>query len=89
MEELHLTLGSKYVVRSILTRDQVQETEGVFRGITTVGTNDAIVLELGPGAGKMKGKLRVIPTHMITSLDILEHAKDVHEKREDEDLHYT
>jgi hypothetical protein len=89
MEELQLTLGSKYVVRSIMTREQVLETEGVFKGITTIGTNDALVMELGASAGKQKGKLRVIPTHMVVSIDILESVKSAEKKSEDENLHYT
>lgn len=88
MEELQLTLGSKYLIRSILSREQTLETEGVFRGITTIGTNDAIVMELGSKAGAMKGKMRVIPTHMITSIDILESVKAAEKKSEDENVHY-
>jgi hypothetical protein len=89
MDELQLTLGSKYLVRSILTREQTLETEGVFKGITTIGTNDALVMELGSKAGQQKGKLRVIPTHMVVSIDILESVRPAEEKREDENLHYT
>lgn len=87
MEELKLTVGSKYLVRSVLTREQVLETEGVFKGITTIGTSDALVLEVKEG--KQKGKLRCIPTHMITSVDILEAAEPADAKREDENVHYT
>jgi hypothetical protein len=74
MEELQLTLGSKYLIKSILTREQTMETEGTFKGVTTVGTSDALVMELGPKAGPLKGKIRLIPSHMIVSIDILEAA---------------
>jgi hypothetical protein len=91
MEEFRLTVGSRYVVRSVLTREQVLETEGVFKGITTIGTSDALVMEVGGKDAKAKGKLRCIPTHMITSVDILESAKPAKDdaKREDENIHYT
>jgi hypothetical protein len=90
-DEVTLTLGSRYLVKSILTRETTQETEGVFKGVTTVGTNDALVLELGAKAGPLKGHLRVIPTHMIVSIDILEAAKpkDAAKTRTDEEnVHY-
>jgi hypothetical protein len=87
-EEIQLTLGSKYLIKSVMTREAVLETEGTFRGITTIGTNDALVMELGAAAGKLKGKLRVIPTHMVVSIDIVESAKTVEKKAEDENVHY-
>jgi hypothetical protein len=88
MDELKLTPGSRYLIRSVLSRDQVLETEGVFKGITTLGTSDAIVLEV-QGQEKHRGKLRCIPTHMITCVDILESAEDKeHPKHEDENVHY-
>lgn len=87
-DELQLTLGSKYLIKSIMTREQVLETEGTFRGITTVGTNDALVMELGAKAGPLKGKLRVIPTHMVVCIDIVESVKGAEKKSEDENVHY-
>jgi hypothetical protein len=88
-EDIKLTVGSKYLIKSILTREQVLETEGTFKGVTTLGTSDALVLELGPKAGPMKGKIRLIPSHMVVSLDILEAAKGPDTvKHEDENVHY-
>ena len=88
MDELKLTAGSRYRVRSVLTREQALETEGVFKGITTIGTSDALVLEV-VGNDPHKGRLRCIPTHMITSIDILESARVALEaKHEDENVHY-
>lgn len=71
-DDFQLTVGSKYLVKSVLTREQVQETEGVFKGISTIGTNDSILMEVAKGPHQ--GKLRLIPTHMIVSLDVLEAA---------------
>lgn len=69
-EDFQLTVGSKYLVKSVLTREQVQETEGVFKGISTIGTNDCILMEVAKGPHQ--GKLRLIPTHMVVCLDVLE-----------------
>lgn len=91
-EDFQLTVGSKYLVKSVLTREQTQETEGVFRGITTVGTNDSILMELGGKAGPLKGKMRIIPTHMVVSIDVLEVAEKpaTNKKRTagEENVHY-
>ncbi|MCA1813138.1 MAG: hypothetical protein LC624_04195 [Halobacteriales archaeon] len=90
-EEYKLTVGSKYLIRSVLTREQVLETECVFKGITTLGTSDAFVVEVG-GHDKHKGKLRCIPTHMITSVDILERAETKEQAKkvraDEENVHY-
>lgn len=89
-EDFTLTVGSRYLVKSMLTREQAQETEGVFRGITTVGTNDSMILEV-PGKGGGKGRIRVIPTHMVLSIDVLEAAArpEGQKKRGDaENVHY-
>lgn len=76
-----LTLGSKFRVLSLQSRDHSQETMGKFRGVTSVGSIDAIALETDDG------KIRVIPSHMILSIDIVEAVKD-EEKVELGDVHY-
>jgi hypothetical protein len=87
-DEVKLTVGSTYLIKSVLTRESVQETEGVFKGVTTIGTSDALIMELK--AGPMKGKIRLIPSHMVVSLDMLERAKAEEKKKssEDENVHY-
>jgi hypothetical protein len=82
-----LTLGSKYHVRSLASREAVLETRGTFRGVVSVGTIDGIAMELAEG--DMKGKVRVIPTHMVLSIDILEAVKTEEEDAEDPHMHYT
>ncbi|MHB8604891.1 MAG: hypothetical protein ACYDCK_06505 [Thermoplasmatota archaeon] len=89
-KEIHLTLGSKYRVLSLASRDATVETRGIFKGITTVGTIDAVCIEVEAGAKDHAGKLRVIPTHVIVCLDIIEAVADKEtETRAEQDLHYT
>ena len=76
-----LTLGSKFRVVSLQSRDHSLETKGTFRGVTTVGSIDALALETEDG------KIRVIPSHMVLSIDIVEAVKD-EEKPELGDVHY-
>lgn len=82
-----LTLGSKYHIRSLASREAVLETRGTFRGVVSVGSIDGLAMELD--AGDMKGKVRVIPTHVVLSIDILEAAKGEEVDAESPDMHYT
>ena len=86
---VQLTLGSKYHLRSLASREAVLETRGVFRGFTSVGSIDGLAMELDESHGDLKGKTRVVPSHMVLSIDILEAAKTEDEKPEDLSMHYT
>ena len=85
---VHLTLGSKYHVRSLASREAVLETRGTFRGFVSVGSIDGLAMELDGTHGDLSGKMRVIPSHMVLSIDILEAAKKDEEKSEDTSMHY-
>ncbi len=67
-----LTKGSRYRIESMETRDHTKITKGVFRGYATIGPDDAIVVELDESHQELKGKLRLIPLHVILSVDVLE-----------------
>lgn len=82
-----LTLGSKYKVRSLASREAVLETAGIFKGVVSVGTIDGIAIEIE--GGDLNGKMRVIPTHMVLAIDIVEAVKNEEEAVEDAHMHYT
>jgi hypothetical protein len=84
---IHLTLGSRYRIRSLASREAVLETSGTFRGVVSVGSIDGLAMEVD--AGDMAGKVRVIPTHMVVAIDILEAASKQEEAVENADMHYT
>jgi len=69
-----LTKGSRYRIESMETRDRTKVTKGVFRGYATIGTDDAVVIELDESHQEMKGKLRLIPLHVVLAVDVLEHV---------------
>src|SRR5437867_1331353 len=54
------------------TRERTKVTKGIFRGYATIGTDDAIVVELDESHQELKGKLRLIPLHVVLAVDILE-----------------
>ena len=76
-----LTLGSKFRILSLQDRERSMETKGTFRGITTVGSIDAVAIE------DEHGKLRVIPSHMVLAIDIVE-AAPTEEEKDLGDVHY-
>ena len=54
------------------TRERAKVTKGVFRGYATIGTDDAIVIGLDDSHQEMKGKLRLIPLHVVLAVDVME-----------------
>ena len=54
------------------TREKPKVTKGIFRGYATIGTDDAIVIELDDSHQEMKGKLRLIPLHVVLAVDVME-----------------
>ncbi len=77
-----LTVGSLYRITSLQSKEGSLETEGIFRGYTNIGSDEAICIELNERHGELKGKIRVIPTAMIASIDIL---KPIKEETKDEE----
>ncbi len=67
-----MTKGSHYRIESMETRDRTKITKGVFRGYATIGPDDARVVELDESHQELKGKLRLIPIHVILTVDVLE-----------------
>jgi len=77
-----LTVGSKYRICSVHGKEGVMITEGIFKGYTSIGSDEAICMELSKKHRNLAGKIRVIPTSMILSIDILEEAKAKEDEEE-------
>ncbi len=77
-----LTKGSRYRIESMETRERTKVTKGIFRGFAAVGPDDAIVIELDESHAELKGKLRLIPVHIVLSVDVLEQIKEEAPKAE-------
>lgn len=88
-EEVKLTEGSRYKVISIGGKDRALETEGVFKGFSTLGIDEiGLIMVLTESHGEMQGKTRIVPLHAILAIDILD-AKEYKKKDVSEDAsHY-
>ena len=71
-------------------KDNIIETEGVFRGFTSIGAEEfGLIMELNSKHGNMAGKFRILPIPVIVALDRLVAMPDV-KKDDDKDVsHYV
>ena len=82
---IKLIAGSRYEITSLGTRDNPIVSQGIFREYSGVGSLEAIVLELDEKSHKGHGGThRLIPSHMVLTLDVLE-QKDAQEEQAEED----
>lgn len=88
-EELRvlLTKGSKYRIASVETREKPMVTHGTFRGYTAIGSAEGIVIEMDESHKEMAGRMRIIPTHMVISIDVIELAKEEERPRPSEAMY--
>lgn len=85
-EAIVLTPGSQYRIKSLESRDKPMETVGVFKGYAALAHDTAIVMELGNGEDK--GRLRLIPSHMIICIDVIRAEKEKQEKESEANAVY-
>lgn len=76
-----LTSGSKIRVRSAGTRDEALVSNGVFRGLVSIGGDNSLALELDDTVREEKGRVRLIPLNALLAVDVLEAVKPEEEKR--------
>lgn len=78
-----------YRVRSLESRDKPLETVGVFKGYAAVAHDTAIVMEVDLSTVEGKDKfMRLIPSHMIISIDVLRAEKEEEHKDKDSNAVY-
>jgi len=75
VDAVSLTNGSRYTITSLGNKDRAMITKGIFRGYTVVGNVDGVCMELDGTHRELKGKIRVLPSHMILSIDIIDAAR--------------
>ena len=72
-KKMELTEGSTYKITSVGARDSVLETEGKFKGFISIGVDETgLLMELSKNHGKMAGKIRIVPLHVILLIDVLD-----------------
>ncbi len=84
-----LTPGSLYRVKSLESREKPLETIGVFKGYAAVAHDTAVVMEVELSTGESKETfMRLIPSHMVISIDVLKAEKEEEQKEKDSNAVY-
>lgn len=74
-EAFMLVRGSKYRIVSLETREKPLVTHGTFKGYAAIGHDEGICIELDESHKESAGRMRILPTHMIIAIDVIESAK--------------
>jgi len=77
-----LTEGSHYIIRSSSTCEATIKTQGYFDGYMQLGNHQAITMELDD-SHENSGKIRIIPCHMIDSIDIIKQEEPEEEEKKE------
>ena len=75
IDKKELTVGSKYQVMSIGKEEEEKTTTGTFLGFTTVGDCSGICIKLDRSNKQQQGKIRIIPSEIILTIDVLSKRK--------------
>jgi len=79
MKKFNLKKNAEVTVCSLSSKDKVLETRGIFKGYTLLNQISAMIIKI-PGK-KERENLRLIPEHMILSIDLHKNGDE-----EEEDL---
>jgi hypothetical protein len=88
--EMELTEGSTYKIISLGSRDSALESKGVFKGFISIGIDEiGLIMKLDKSHGEMKGKIRIIPLHVILAIDVYDVKPNDKEDKEKEMPRYV
>ena len=76
-----LTPGSHVRLRSAGPETSTIDSSGTFRGLVSIGGDNALAIELDGPEKEDKGRVRLVPIPAILTVDILEAARPEEEKR--------
>jgi len=68
-------------VRSAGPNEEAIESVGLFRGLVSIGGDNALAIELQGTDKEEQGRVRLVPSSALLAVDILEAAKAEEEKR--------
>lgn len=68
-------------VRSAGPEEQAIVSLGIFRGLVSIGGDNALAVELESSDREEQGRVRLVPLSALLAIDILEAAKAEEEKR--------
>ena len=78
-EGIVISPGSRLRITSLESRDNPLITHGIFIGYTAIAHDEGLCIKLDESHKELAGKLRIIPVHVIVSIDVVE-TVDTEEK---------
>ncbi|MEW5937217.1 MAG: hypothetical protein AB1665_05300 [Candidatus Thermoplasmatota archaeon] len=78
-----LTKGSKYRIKSLESKDAPLVSHGTFMGYTLIGHDEGVCMLLDESHKEYSGRYRIIPVHMIISIDVIKAAEQKEAKDSD------
>ncbi|HYK92816.1 MAG TPA: hypothetical protein VEY07_02080 [Thermoplasmata archaeon] len=78
-----LTSGSRIRARSAGTRDDALVSNGLFRGLVSIGGDNSLAIELDDTVKEERGRIRLIPLNALLAIDVIEAVKPEEEKQKD------
>lgn len=78
-DAITLTKESKYVIKSLESKEKPLVTSGIFKGYTSIGSDEGICIEMDKTHGDLAGKIRVIPVGVLVCIDLIEAAREEEE----------
>ncbi len=87
-EAVVLTPGSLYKIKSLEAKDKPMETVGIFKGYAAIAHDTAVVMQLEKQLNDEAARIRLIPAHMILSIDVLKAEEEKEETEKDTNAVY-
>ncbi len=87
-EAIVLTKGSQYKIKSLEAKDKPMETVGIFKGYAAIAHDTAIVMQLEKQLSDEAARIRLIPAHMILSIDVLKVEEEKEEVEKESNATY-
>lgn len=87
-EAIVLTPGSLYKIKSLEAKDKPMETVGIFKGYAAIAHDTAVVMQLEKQLNDESSRIRLIPAHMILSIDVLKAEEEKEEAEKDTNAVY-
>ena len=86
-KQFKLRKNAKITIFSLSSRDKVFETAGVFKGNTMMNQFSALIVQLPGKKTKNNENIRLIPEHMVLSIDVHRNGEKEADKKKGKDKH--
>lgn len=88
-KQFKLRKNAKITILSLSSKDKVLETTGVLKGSTMMNQFSVLVIQLPGKKTKSKENIRLIPEHMVLSIDVHKNGEKEDDKKRGKDKQTT